>query len=174
MFRHYSCIEQESAARLTAWASGTLSLARNCTLCFLLFSLTPSGFTQDKPSQESLIQVEITGLRNDKGKVLCSLYSSPDGFPKQPEKAVAHATSEIAEHHAFCRFSGISQGTYAVSAIHDENSNGRLDTNFMGIPREGVGASNNARGHFGPPKFDAAAFHFAGGRRELKITIMYL
>ena len=55
-----------------------------------------------------------------------------------------------------------------------ENSNGKLDTSFMGIPHEGVGASNNAKGHFGPPKFDAAAFHFSGGRLHLKIAINYL
>jgi uncharacterized protein (DUF2141 family) len=44
----------------------------------------------------------------------------------------------------------------------------------MGIPREGVGASNDAKGHLGPPKFNAAAFRFAGGRLDLKITINYL
>jgi uncharacterized protein (DUF2141 family) len=44
----------------------------------------------------------------------------------------------------------------------------------MGMPREGVGASNNAKGHFGPPKFDAAKFSFSGGRLELKISIIYL
>jgi uncharacterized protein (DUF2141 family) len=49
--------------------------------------------------------------------------------------------------------------------------NGKLDTNFMGMPREGVGASN---GHFGPPKFDAAAFRFQSGRMDLKITVVYL
>jgi uncharacterized protein (DUF2141 family) len=44
----------------------------------------------------------------------------------------------------------------------------------MGIPREGVGASNNAKGHFGPPKFSAAAFRYSSGRLELKITVTYL
>jgi uncharacterized protein (DUF2141 family) len=72
------------------------------------------------------------------------------------------------------RFAGIAPGTYAVSVFHDENANGKLDTNFMGIPREGVRASNNAKGHLGPPKFNAAAFRFAGGRLDLKITINYL
>ena len=61
-----------------------------------------------------------------------------------------------------------------MSVFHDENCNGKLDTKFMGIPREGVGASNDARGHMGPPKFDAAAFQFSGGRADLKITINYL
>jgi uncharacterized protein (DUF2141 family) len=61
-----------------------------------------------------------------------------------------------------------------VSAFHDENSNGKMDTNFVGKPREGVGASNNAKGHFGPPKFDDAAFRYSGGHLDLSIAIAYL
>jgi hypothetical protein len=53
--------------------------------------------------------------------------------------------------------------TYAISVFHGENSNGKLDTNFLGMPRGGMGASNGAKGHFGPPKFVAAAFRFQGG-----------
>ena len=49
-----------------------------------------------------------------------------------------------------------------------------MDRNFLGIPKEGVGASNDAKGHFGPPKFDAAAFEYTGGRMELKIKILHL
>ena len=60
-----------------------------------------------------------------------------------------------------------------VPSIADENSNGKMDTNSMGIPREGVGASNNAKGNFGPPKFDAAAFQYSAGRIDLKITVNY-
>jgi len=124
--------------------------------------------------QAGLIHVDIAGVRNDKGQVLCALYSSADGFPKDSKKAVVHVTSAISHQHAVCEFSGIAPGRYAVSVFHDENSNGKLDTNFMGIPQEGVGASNNAKGHLGPPKFHDAAFPFAGGRRDLQITITYL
>lgn len=128
---------------------------------------------QTQPSQD-LTHVGITGLRNDKGQVLCALFSSASDFPKKAENAVAPARSGISHGHAVCEFPGIASGTYAVSVFHDENSNGEMDTNFMGIPREGVGASNNAKGHLGPPKFAAAAFHFSGGRLDLKITIDYL
>lgn len=120
------------------------------------------------------IRVDIGGLRNDKGQVFCALYQSADGFPKNSDKAVAKASSAIVEKKAVCEFSGFEAGTYALSVFHDENSNGKLDTNFMGIPREGVGASNGARGHFGPPKFDDASFHFSGGQLNLKITVAYL
>ena len=137
----------------------------------LIFSAV---FAQAQSSQGSLIRVEVAGLHNDKGKVVCALFSSPVDFPKRVDKAVAHTSSEIAQAHAFCEFPGIASGTYAVSVFHDENSNGKMDTNLMGIPREGVGASNDAKGHFGPPKFEAAAFRFSGGRQDLKITIYYL
>jgi len=129
---------------------------------------------QTQSTQSNLIRVEVVGLRSDKGRVICALFSSRDGFPKQGEKAVARISSEISDKRAVCEFAGVATGTYAVSVFHDENSNGKLDTNFMGIPREGVGASNNARGRFGPPKFDAAAFKFSGGRLEMKITVTNL
>lgn len=129
---------------------------------------------QVQPPPENLIHVEIDGLRNDKGQVVCSLFSSAADFPKHADKAVAHAQSSISSQRAVCEFPGVAPATYAISVFHDENSNGKMDTNFMGIPREGVGASNNAKGHFGPPKFDAAAFTYSGGRLDLKITISYL
>jgi uncharacterized protein (DUF2141 family) len=120
------------------------------------------------------IQVEITGLRNEKGQVLCSLFSSEADFPGKIEHAVARVKSSISRGHASCEFPQVATGTYAVSVFHDENSNGRLDSNFLGIPREGIGASNNARGHMGPPKFAASAFQYVGGHMNLAITITYL
>ncbi len=126
------------------------------------------------PPQSNLIHVEISNLRTDNGEVLCALYSSANDFPKHADKAVARATATVSNHRAVCEFPDIAPGTYAVSAIHDENSNGKLDTNFIGIPREGVGASNDAKGRFGPPKFDAASFKYAGARLDLKIAMTYL
>jgi uncharacterized protein (DUF2141 family) len=138
------------------------------------FHLTSAPHPQVQPSLANLIHVEIGGLRNDTGQVVCALFSSADGFPKKGDKAVAQTKSAISNAHAVCEFRDVRPARYAISVFHDENSNGKLDTNFMGIPREGVGASNNAKGHFGPPKFDAASFAFSGGRLELKITITYL
>lgn len=121
-----------------------------------------------------IVHVAIDGLHSDKGQVFCSLYSSADGFPKNDTKAIARSKSPIKTHHAECTFGGIQPGTYAVSVFHDENLNGKLDSNFLGIPREGVGASNNAKGHFGPPSFHDASFAYAGGSLDVKIVIGYL
>lgn len=129
---------------------------------------------QSQESQGNVIHVDVDGLRSDRGQVLCALFSSPADFPKKADRAVAHAKSGISARHATCEFEGVPSGTYAVSVFHDENSNGKLDTNFMGIPREGVGASNNAKGRFGPPKFSAAAFRHSAKRTNLKISMKYL
>jgi uncharacterized protein (DUF2141 family) len=143
-------------------------------LAAALLLISSAALAQAQAPQENQIHVEIAGLRNDKGQAVCSLFSSAGDFPKKTEKAFAHSSSVISNRHAVCEFPGVAPGTYAISVFHDENSNGKLDTNFMGIPREGVGASNGAKGHLGPPKFDAAAFRFAGGRLDLKIAINYL
>jgi uncharacterized protein (DUF2141 family) len=126
------------------------------------------------PPATNVIGVHVQNLHGDKGQVICSLFSSPEGFPKDSRKGVRRVTSAISARQASCEFSEIPPGTYAIAVFHDENSNGKLDTNFLGIPREGVGASNGATGHLGPPKFDAAAFQFSGGRLNLEIVIRYL
>lgn len=135
--------------------------------CFLVLQIPSSN-------PRNVIHVEIDGLHTDKGQVICSLYSSAEGFPKNYDKAFAHSKSAIVNRHGDCEFSGIQPGTYAVAVFHDEDSNGKLDTNFLGIPREGVGASNNAKGHFGPPKFHDSAVTYSGGQMDLKIVITYL
>jgi uncharacterized protein (DUF2141 family) len=147
----------------SGWRAGTLAAA--LVAAFGAFAQTPA---------ENIIHVGISGLRNDKGQVLCALFSSAEAFPTKADKAVARLTAKIAERQAVCDFTGIAPGTYAVSVVHDENSNGKLDRNFIGMPREGVGASNDAKGHMGPPKFSAASFRYEGGRMDLKIHVNYL
>lgn len=148
---------------------------RYCVGVVIGFLLLGFGVrAQSTETQANVIRVDIDGLRSDRGQVLCALFSLAADFPKKTDKALARAKSPIVDGHAACEFQSIASGTYAVSVFHDENSNGKLDTNFIGIPREGVGASNNAKGHFGPPKFSAAAFPYPGGPTALKISINYL
>jgi uncharacterized protein (DUF2141 family) len=65
-------------------------------------------------------------------------------------------------------------GKYAIASYHDENGNGKLDTNALGIPEEGYGFSNDARGTFGPPKFSEAAFDFDGKTdRAIVFSLQY-
>ena len=67
----------------------------------------------------------------------------------------------------------ISYGAYAVSVLHDENRNGGMDTNWVGMPKEGYGVSNDARASFGPPEFNDAMFSLEVKKVRLHITIQY-
>lgn len=68
-------------------------------------------------------------------------------------------------------FKGLGKGIYAVSIYQDENSNGKLDTNLLGIPTEPYAFSNNATGVFGPPSFEQCQFEILGGSQEIHISL---
>ena len=73
-----------------------------------------------------------------------------------------------------CIFDNVPPGTYAIAVVHDTNGNGRADTNFLGMPTEGVGVSNNVMPRLSVPSFDANKFSVAAGHiTKLAITLRY-
>jgi uncharacterized protein (DUF2141 family) len=132
-----------------------------------------SGPSWAQAAADALV-VDVRGLHSSRGQVLCFLYASAAGFPGDPVRALAKTSAPIAESTASCRFAGVAPGAYAVAVVHDENGDGRLDRNMLGMPTEGVGASNNPASHFGPPKFDQARFNYRGGGARLSVQIRYL
>jgi uncharacterized protein (DUF2141 family) len=142
-------------------------------VAWLILIVIAGMISPHRAKAEDLIHVEVTGLRNDTGQVGCNVYSSAAGFPTDTSKALHGVLSPIKNKKASCDFSGLPAGRYAVSVMHDENSSGKVETNFLGIPKEGVGASNDAKASMGPPKFDDAAFDYAGGRKDLPVHIQY-
>jgi uncharacterized protein (DUF2141 family) len=107
------------------------------------------------------ITVRVSTFRSVKGSLRCRLYSRPDGFPGKPPYAAEQSVTVTAKTMT-CAFASVAPGTYAVALFHDENDNAKLDTNFIGIPREGVGVSNNKLRSFGPPTWDDAKFTLNG------------
>jgi uncharacterized protein (DUF2141 family) len=103
------------------------------------------------------IVITISNCKSDKGKIYIALYNSKESFMKV-SKAVAKEILSIKDKKATVEFSNLPYGTYAFSFFHDENSNTKMDSNFLGIPTEGYGFSNNASGTFGPPSFSASSF----------------
>jgi uncharacterized protein (DUF2141 family) len=132
-----------------------------------------AAWAQDAGGSNS-IKVVVAGLHSNVGEVDCALFGSAEGFPGDYGKAIKTTKSKIENGQGVCTFSGVAPGDYAVSVFHDENGNGKLDTNFLGMPKEGVGASNDASGHFGPPRFDDARFSYKGGLQALTIHVRYL
>lgn len=118
------------------------------------------------------LAVTVTGLKHDGTELRCALFSKPDGFPTQAA-AIATAAGPITGGKGVCRFESVPTGTVAIAAYEDANGNGKLDTNAIGMPKEGLAFSRDARVRFGPPKFDAAAFAYAGGTMELTLKAEY-
>lgn len=103
------------------------------------------------------LTVHVSQLRNDRGRVAVALFTSAKDFPDQ-RRALAGRLTRIRDGRAAVRFDGLPPGKYAVAVLHDENQNDEMDFNFLGMPLEGYGFSNDASALFGPPSFAAAAF----------------
>jgi uncharacterized protein (DUF2141 family) len=63
----------------------------------------------------------------------------------------------------------LKEGTYTIAFYIDKNDNEKLDTNFLGVPKEQFGFSNDVMGRFGPPSFEAASFNHGN---ETVLTMM--
>ena len=111
------------------------------------------------------LEIALAGLRSTTGDVRLCIWHSPDRFKRgkcegDSQSVVFSAASTIALTVP------LAPGDYAVSLIHDENGNGKLDKNLFGIPTEGVGFSQNPRLRFGPPTFAATRFDVAADTSE--------
>jgi uncharacterized protein (DUF2141 family) len=119
-------------------------------------------------AQEYSLTVNVGGLRSEAGKLYLSLYRSAEGFPQKASAAYRLAFGTIEKGKCRIVLDKLPPGVYAVACYHDENNNGKIDTNFFGIPKEGTGASRDAKGSMGPPKFADAKF---GIERDTTIEI---
>jgi uncharacterized protein (DUF2141 family) len=102
------------------------------------------------------ITVRLLDVRTTKGGVLrVGLHSAPGpGFPGPAP--LMNQTASPSGQETTLTFEA-PPGTYAVAVHHDANANGKMDANFLGIPKEGYGVSNDVRTRFRPPRFSEAA-----------------
>lgn len=118
------------------------------------------------------ITATVGKLRNTKGRVQCSLHATGKGFPGGKPMAIASVT-KLGGTAAVCTFAAIPAGTYAIAVLHDQNNNGRLDTNWIGMPVEGYGASNNKLHRFSAPSFNESRFVVGTADVALAIRLKY-
>ncbi len=121
-------------------------------------------------AQSHTLTIKMTGFKTDQGMAVVALFNQPDAFPTKPEKAATTLRVPVAKGAAKAEFKNLPPGTYAVAVYHDVNNNNKMDANFIGIPKEQTGASNNAKGKVGPPAFKDARFALTGDQ-SLTITM---
>ncbi|MFL1465012.1 DUF2141 domain-containing protein [Marinobacter sp. HN1S83] len=120
------------------------------------------------------IHVRILDIRNSTGTVACALFESPEGFPTEFLQSATNITMiAIRDTQARCNFLDIPPGTYALAVIHDENMDGKLATNWLGVPTEGYGFSSGATVSMSAPSFEEASFSYGGRNLDLTIKLNY-
>ncbi|MEM9253942.1 MAG: DUF2141 domain-containing protein [Pseudomonadota bacterium] len=124
---------------------------------FTLLWLVAMAATAEVPP--GILQVEITGLKDETGDVYIAIYRPQDDWLGDEAFASRKVViAEALEGEVVAAEFELPVGDYAFTAFHDANGNGELDTNFFGLPKESIAMSNNAKAKFGPPKYEDAVF----------------
>ncbi len=113
-------------------------------------------------SENVKLIVKVINTESNDGQLVIYLHNNKEHFPKEKDKSFKILKSKIKNNKAEFNFPNIPNGVYAIAVHHDENGNDKVDTNFLGIPNEDFGASNNAKGFMGPPSFEDASFKVDG------------
>ena len=144
------------------------------SLTLLLISVITMNtiiFSQEKQptGQSGDMIVRITGFNSNDGEVRVALNNSNENY--QSSTPFDRTAEKIVDHKVEFTFKDIPFGEYAIKCYHDENLNGKMDRNSMGIPVEAYGFSNNAVGNFGPAKYEDAKFTFNKDKQVVEIKL---
>ncbi|GEM_PF-1454345 len=127
---------------------------------FPLFSgfLAGRGIAQESGKEGVNLTVQVTGIEEARGIIQVGLYNRPEHFPKEHKQylVVKRPVTGKTFRHTFTR---LPEGAYAVALFQDLDENGRINKNFLGIPTEPYGFSNDVRPKFSAPPFERARFY---------------
>ncbi len=117
------------------------------------------------------IKVSVNDIKSaGKGEVVFMLFNTSDGFPKERNKAFKyHAVSDFGNSATYT-FTDVPYGEYAISVHQDKDANGEMKSNFIGMPKEPVGASNLTK--MGKPNFEKCKFLVDDPAEEINIKFI--
>ncbi len=118
---------------------------------------------------QNRLSVSVEGVKTSNGQISVAVYDHSEGFLKfdqvykcdsiKARKGITHINIE-----------DLPEGEYALAIFHDENGNNKLDTNWLGIPKEAIGFSRAKMKTFGPPSFRECALKIVSDS-EIRITL---
>src|SRR5271165_811707 len=128
------------------------------------FAFGLASHASAQTAEKCTLTVKVTGIRNAEGNIRVTLRRDPQTTVKGKIVQIDPRTLT-----ATAVFEGVTPGTYDVAVIHDENKNGQLDFNDMGMPLEGYGHSNNPAKQMGPPRFEESKFNLSDRAKSIEI-----
>lgn len=120
---------------------------------FLYVAMISGFFSNDNPK----LTVNVSNFESVKGTLVIGVFNSGKDFLKEGA-AIKNYIFEVDGKSKQIIISDLPKGEYALSMYHDENSDGECNRNFLGIPKEGYGFSNNIKPKFSAPSFDECKF----------------
>ncbi len=121
-------------------------------------------------AQSQTLTIQVTNVKDADGQVRIAIYNSEKDYMKKSFKV---KSAKAVKGTVELVIDNLPAGTYGISVMHDANSNEKLDSNMIGIPKEGFGFSNNAKGTFGPPGFEKTKMDFSSSK-QISIALTYL
>ncbi len=137
------------------------------TLFVLLIANTSSAASEPTGN----LIVNISGFPSSDGFAMVALNNSEESYKGGENEAIAKTKTMVVDQKVQVIFTNLPYGSYGVSIYHDENSNGEMDKNMMGIPKEAYGFSNNAKGFFGKPDYKDAKFELNSAEMQIAINL---
>lgn len=124
----------------------------------LFFALSALTLIPNLAMSQDTLTIEIPDIRSNNNAIMLQLFN-------ENEEVIHQEMGAIKENKCTIVIDNLKPGKYAVRYFHDENGNGALDTNSLGIPTEGYGFSNDAYGMFGPKPFSEWLFEFKASKK---------
>ena len=117
------------------------------------------------------MRLQFTNINDGQGSIYVAVYDQADKFLKEKKVRFQKIIPVSEPGKLEITLSDLPAGTYAISCFHDVNGNGKLDKNFLGIPVEPYGFSNNARPTFRAPNWEEARFYWEPGAEVVSIRL---
>jgi uncharacterized protein (DUF2141 family) len=127
----------------------------------LLFSLQAEKLTN--------LRLTVSNIQNNKGSLSVAIYGKDGTFGELD--GVIHEVQMAPKVGSVDTIISIPTGEYAIIVLHDENRNEKMDTGFMGMPKEGYGCSNNSMSFIGIPKLEKSLFLLTGDSASVSIEL---
>lgn len=122
---------------------------------------------------DTTLQLVVEGVQRSQGHIIVGVFACEASYDEgENPKMHAMLPAQPRQGKVEYTFRGLPAGSYAIKLFHDINDNQKLDSNWLGIPREPFGFSNNPRIRFGPPDFDTARFTVVAGESHRQLVIL--
>ena len=141
-----------------------------CVAALICLGHPVGGLALAQSDSTGTLVIRITGVASGNARLRIAVFNSEKSWPDDAS-AVYKTVLDAADPEHEWRIQNVPAGEYAIAVFHDKNGDGKLNRNFLGIPSEPYGFSNNARGSLGPARWNDAKFVVATGTNELEIKI---